>query len=53
MQWDLTNDRLAIVLGIEYCWNVFPATPISSSILLAAHSLLLSGVWFGYAEGRS
>ncbi|KAF8061602.1 glycosyltransferase family 58 protein [Lyophyllum atratum] len=37
--------KLALILGIEYAWNVFPATPLSSSILLCANALLLVGVW--------
>ncbi|KAG6853440.1 hypothetical protein C0991_004365 [Blastosporella zonata] len=39
------TSRLAILLGIEYAWNVFPSTPLSSSILLSANSLLLVGAW--------
>lgn len=37
--------KLALILGIEYAWNVFPSTPISSSVLLGANSILLLGVW--------
>jgi hypothetical protein len=45
--------RVAIMLGIEYAWNVFPSTPISSSILLLANAMLLGGIWFGFADGRT
>ena len=37
--------RFVLLLAIEYAWNVFPSTHLSSSILLGANSLLLVGVW--------
>jgi alpha-1,3-mannosyltransferase len=43
--------RLALIVGIEYAWNVFPSTTLSSSILLVAHALLLLGIWFGHPNG--
>ncbi|KZP24739.1 glycosyltransferase family 58 protein [Athelia psychrophila] len=43
--------KLGLLLGIEYAWNIFPSTTISSGVLLAANSLLLVGIWFGFAEG--
>jgi alpha-1,3-mannosyltransferase len=46
-------DRFALILGIEYAWNIFPSTPLSSSVLVGANALLLAGIWFGYAEGKS
>ncbi|TBU65668.1 glycosyltransferase family 58 protein [Dichomitus squalens] len=45
--------RLALLLGIEYAWNVFPSTNLSSGILVAANAALLLGIWFGYPEGKS
>lgn len=39
------------MLGIEYAWNIYPSTRLSSGILLASNSLLLAGVWAGYPEG--
>lgn len=36
---------------IEYAWNVYPSTDLSSAALLAGNSLLLIGVWFGYPNG--
>lgn len=45
--------QLLILAGIEYAWNVFPSTTLSSGILLAAHVLLLLGIWFGFPEGRT
>lgn len=45
--------QLLILAGIEYAWNVFPSTTLSSGILLAAHVLLLLGIWFGFPEGKA
>lgn len=36
---------------IEYAWNVYPSTNLSSAVLLVGNSLLLVGVWFGYPNG--
>lgn len=33
--------KLLIFFGIELCWNVYPSTTLSSSILLFLHSILL------------
>ncbi|KAH9945986.1 mannosyltransferase [Epithele typhae] len=41
-----------LLLAIEYAWNTFPSTNLSSGTLLAAHLLLLAGIWFGYSEGK-
>jgi alpha-1,3-mannosyltransferase len=41
------------MLGIEYAWNVYPSTPFSSAVLLAANVILLAGIWFGFPEGKS
>ena len=49
----LTFNRLLIMLGIEYAWNVFPATRFSSGVLLAANTALLAGIWLGYSEGKT
>lgn len=45
------HDRLALLAVIEYAWNVYPATNISSSVLLGANIILLRGIFFGYPEG--
>lgn len=45
--------RLAILAAIEYAWNVFPSTTISSSSLLLGNGLLVLGLWFGHAAGIS
>ncbi|KIK30975.1 glycosyltransferase family 58 protein [Pisolithus microcarpus 441] len=45
--------QLLILAGIEYAWNVFPSTTLSSGVLLAAHVLLLLGIWFGFPEGKA
>ncbi|KAJ7285958.1 glycosyltransferase family 58 protein [Mycena rebaudengoi] len=43
--------KIALLVGIEYSWNVFPATPFSSTVLLTANTLLLIGTWTGYPNG--
>lgn len=45
------TERLAIRLAIEYAWNVYPSTNLSSSVLLASNALLLAGVWLGNSNG--
>jgi len=37
--------RLALPLAVEFAWNVFPSTNLSSVILLIAHIMLLVGLW--------
>ncbi|KAI0957395.1 hypothetical protein AcW1_005800 [Taiwanofungus camphoratus] len=44
--------KIALVLCIEYAWNVFPSTTLSSGVLCAANMVLLVGIWFGYPEGK-
>lgn len=45
-----TSHSLALKLGlftcIEICWNVFPASAVSSSLLLMSHICLLIGLCF-------
>jgi hypothetical protein len=36
--------KLGLIVGIEYCWNVFPSTVFSSSLLLACHLVMLGGL---------
>lgn len=43
--------KLCLLLGIEYSWNVFPSTDLSSAILDISHLLILIGLWFGYPTG--
>jgi len=38
--------RLVLMMAIEYSWNVFPATAMSSTILLLSNVLLLLGTWW-------
>ncbi|KEP46565.1 putative Dol-P-Man:Man(5)GlcNAc(2)-PP-Dol alpha-1,3-mannosyltransferase [Rhizoctonia solani 123E] len=45
--------RIMILATIEYAWNTYPSTDLSSGLLLAAHILLVLGVLFGYPEGRN
>ena len=37
--------RVALMVAVERCWNVFPSTPTSSLVLLAAHGVILGGIW--------
>lgn len=37
--------RGIILIAIEWCWNVFPSTNTSSSLLLAAHVLIVGALW--------
>lgn len=37
--------RLALPFTIEYAWNVFPSTSMSSLLLLGSHIVLLAGLW--------
>lgn len=45
--------KLVLLMAIEYAWNVYPSTTLSSSVLLAGNSLLLVGVWFGFPNGKA
>ncbi|KAJ7063185.1 dolichyl-P-Man:Man(5)GlcNAc(2)-PP-dolichyl mannosyltransferase [Mycena amicta] len=44
--------KISILTAIEYAWNVFPSTVVSSSVLLVANILLVGGIWTGYASGK-
>ncbi|KAF9973930.1 dolichyl-P-Man:Man(5)GlcNAc(2)-PP-dolichol alpha-1,3-mannosyltransferase [Actinomortierella ambigua] len=39
--------RLVIWGLIEWSWNVFPATAVSSAVLFVCHLVLLAGLWLG------
>lgn len=43
--------KLLILASIEYAWNVFPSTSLSSEVLLASHVMLLVGIWSGWPCG--
>ncbi|KAG9119231.1 dolichyl-P-Man:Man(5)GlcNAc(2)-PP-dolichol alpha-1,3-mannosyltransferase [Ceratobasidium sp. 392] len=45
--------RVVILAAIEYAWNIYPSTSLSSGILLASHIILIIGIFFGFAEGRN
>ncbi|KAI0780777.1 mannosyltransferase [Trametes elegans] len=45
--------KLALLLAIEYAWNVYPSTSLSSGVLVGANAVLVLGIWFGYPEGRA
>ncbi|KAL9714767.1 dolichyl-P-Man:Man(5)GlcNAc(2)-PP-dolichol alpha-1,3-mannosyltransferase [Leucoagaricus gongylophorus] len=44
--------KLTLLMAIEYAWNIYPSTNLSSGVLLAGNSLLLVGVWFGFPNGK-
>ncbi|KAI0724112.1 mannosyltransferase [Fomitopsis betulina] len=43
--------KLALLFAIEYAWNVYPSTTLSSAVLCAANAALVIGIWSGYPEG--
>ncbi|KAI0673069.1 mannosyltransferase [Trametes maxima] len=45
--------RLVLLLAIEYAWNVYPSTSLSSGALVVANAALVLGTWFGHPEGRT
>ena len=36
--------QIILLLCVEYCWNVFPATPYSSGLLFMSHGTILIGL---------
>ncbi|ETW85991.1 glycosyltransferase family 58 protein [Heterobasidion irregulare TC 32-1] len=40
--------KLCILSAVEYAWNVYPSTVVSSGMLVTANVLALIGVWHGY-----
>ncbi|XP_057522160.1 dol-P-Man:Man(5)GlcNAc(2)-PP-Dol alpha-1,3-mannosyltransferase [Amaranthus tricolor] len=50
--------RIALFVGVEYCWNVYPSNTYSSAILLCLHLIILWGLWiappeYPYIDGKS
>ena len=42
-----------LVGAVEYAWNVYPSTTLSSSVLLGANVTMVAGVWLsGIRRGR-
>ena len=37
--------RFTLLVAIEYAWNVYPATPVSSGVLHASHLVLLGALF--------
>lgn len=37
--------KIGLLLVIEYCWNVYPSTPLSSGLLHLCHAVLLLALW--------
>ncbi|EPQ58193.1 glycosyltransferase family 58 protein [Gloeophyllum trabeum ATCC 11539] len=44
--------KIGLLMSIEYCWNVYPSTPLSSGLLALGNAALVVGIWFGYSEGK-
>ena len=45
--------RISLLGAIEYAFNVFPATPMSSAVLQVAHLLVLLGIRSPQALGMN
>lgn len=45
-----TNLRFLILFLIEYCWNTYPSTNLSSSVLHLCHFALLVGIGYNYVN---
>lgn len=45
-----TNLRFLILFLIEYCWNTYPSTNLSSVVLHVCHLSLLVGVGYNYIK---
>ena len=46
-EWRVVGGKVAVLMAIELCWNVFPATWWSSSLLILCHLYLLIGLLIG------
>jgi len=44
--------KIGVLACIEYCWNVYPSTILSSSLLTLGNAALVIGIWHGYPEGK-
>ncbi|PFH52454.1 glycosyltransferase family 58 protein [Amanita thiersii Skay4041] len=44
--------RLLLCFVIEYAWNTYPSTTVSSALLLLANVLLVLGVWSGTRRSK-
>ncbi|XP_021737313.1 dol-P-Man:Man(5)GlcNAc(2)-PP-Dol alpha-1,3-mannosyltransferase-like [Chenopodium quinoa] len=42
--------RIALFVGVECCWNVYPSNSYSSGILLCIHLVILWGLWIAPPE---
>ena len=36
--------RIALLIGIEYGWETYPSTPLSSAVLFISHAVLIASV---------
>ncbi|KAG8906852.1 dolichyl-P-Man:Man(5)GlcNAc(2)-PP-dolichol alpha-1,3-mannosyltransferase [Tulasnella sp. 403] len=44
--------KLGLLGAIEYAWNVYPSTTLSSGVFFSSNFVILLGVYFGYPTGR-
>lgn len=44
--------RIAVILGIEYSFNVFPSTPWSSTVLHGCHAIILVALYVSPVWGK-
>ncbi|KAJ7977544.1 Dol-P-Man:Man(5)GlcNAc(2)-PP-Dol alpha-1,3-mannosyltransferase [Quillaja saponaria] len=42
--------RVVLFIGVEICWNIYPANRFSSALLLCLHLIILWGLWHGPSE---
>lgn len=48
----LYTNRVAALAAIEWVWNVYPARPESSAVLLVCHAVMLVALYFHRPEER-
>jgi alpha-1,3-mannosyltransferase len=46
-EWGVVVGKVAVLMMIELCWNVYPAQWWSSGLLIVCHGWLLTGVMRG------
>lgn len=45
--------RVALLVAIEFSWNVYPSTPLSSTVLHVSHLVTIAGLWLGTDSAMS
>ena len=53
LEWRVVGEKVAVLMAIEVCWNVFPATWWSSLLLILCHLYLLVGLLLGNGHDHS